>query len=207
MGNLLDLFCFKYNRTDFHELNLDWVISDIKTIAETLKNFISLNVIKYADPIQWNITRQYEANTIVIDPLTGIAYLSTKPVPSGVSLSNTDYWTEVFNLAELLGGVLDNLTTSNMGNSNTATKAITKDYWLLWNNELYVALTDIAAGTALIPGTNIARVTVENYLITYKPNQDKLIIKGILNGEAIQTYGDRHVYEPDNQVIKIIKVE
>jgi hypothetical protein len=34
MSNLLDLFCFKYNRTDFHELNLDWLISDVTRLAE-----------------------------------------------------------------------------------------------------------------------------------------------------------------------------
>lgn len=38
MGNLLDLFVFKYNRTDFHELNLDWLISDMKQLAEHMEN-------------------------------------------------------------------------------------------------------------------------------------------------------------------------
>ena len=30
-------------------------------------DFVNLNTIKYADPIQWNITKQYETNTVVID--------------------------------------------------------------------------------------------------------------------------------------------
>lgn len=197
----------EYPYRNLTDLNLDYLEKKVNELKESVDAFITLNTIKYANPIQWDITKQYETNTIVINPLTGVAYLSTKPVPAGVSLSNTDYWTEVFNLAELLGGILNNLTVTNMGESNTATIAITKDYWLLWNNELYVALTDIAAGTALIPGTNIQRITVENYLMVYKPNQDKLIIKGVLNGEPIQTRGDYHVYEPEEQAIKIIKVE
>lgn len=33
MGRLLDMFVHKYNYTDFHELNLDWLISAFKELA------------------------------------------------------------------------------------------------------------------------------------------------------------------------------
>lgn len=87
--------------TNLHNLDLDWIVSKIKEQEATIKNFINVSTIKYADPIQWNITKQYEANTVVIDPATGTAYISTKPVPSGIALSNTDYWTVVFDLDAL----------------------------------------------------------------------------------------------------------
>ena len=66
MGNA---FFNEYPYTDFHEMNLTWVIQTILKMDTSLKEFIINNAIKYADPIQWNITRQYEENTIVIAKL------------------------------------------------------------------------------------------------------------------------------------------
>lgn len=100
-------FYDKFPYTNFQELNLDWILQYLKAQEEQIKNFIAVSSIKYADPIQWNITTQYEANTIVIDPQTGTAYISTQPVPSGVALSNADYWTVVFDLQtiiDMIGG-------------------------------------------------------------------------------------------------------
>ena len=96
---LQNYFSNKYPYTDFHELNLDWIINQFKEMSIQLEKFVSLNTIKYADPIQWDITTQYETNTIVVDPITGSAYISVQPVPTGVSLSNTDYWSKIFDLS------------------------------------------------------------------------------------------------------------
>ena len=63
--------------TNFHELNLDWILQVLKYIETTMDEFVALNALKYADPIQWDITRQYEKNTIVIEPVSGNAYIST----------------------------------------------------------------------------------------------------------------------------------
>ena len=70
--------------TNFHELNLDWILKALDNIQKTMDQFVALNSLKYADPIQWNITSQYAKNTIVIDPQTGTAYISVQPVPEGV---------------------------------------------------------------------------------------------------------------------------
>lgn len=53
MGRLLDLFVNKYNYTDFHELNLDWLISATK---ELLKEVDSLQ--------DWRTTHIEEYNEL-----------------------------------------------------------------------------------------------------------------------------------------------
>ncbi len=159
---LLDLFVFKYNRTDFHELNLDWLISDVRTLAETLQNFISLNTIKYADPIQWNITTQYEANTVVIDANDGTAYLSVQAVPSGVAITNTDYWMPIFTLNLLSAN--QNITLRDDGANVLSTFSSAVNDWLIWNGTLYKVTQAINTNEAYVVGYNITRYTVENFI-------------------------------------------
>ena len=162
---LLDLFVFKYNRTDFHELNLDWIISDMRTLAETLENFVSLNTIKYADPIQWNITKQYGTNTVVIDANDGTAYLSVQPVPTGVAITNTDYWTPIFTLNLLSAN--QNITLRDDGSNVLATFASNADDWLIWNATLYKVLQPIAVNEAYVVGYNLDRYSVELFIKDY----------------------------------------
>lgn len=165
MGRILDLFINKYNYTDFHELNLDWIISDLRTLAETLENFISLNTIKYANPIQWNITRQYEANTVVIDANDGTAYLSTKPVPTGVGITNTDYWTPIFTLN--LIAFNKNITLRDDGANPSATFSSIIGDWLIWNGILYRVTRPIVVNESYVVGYNLERFTIELFVRSY----------------------------------------
>lgn len=173
MGNLLDLFVFKYNRTDFHELNLDWLISDVKTLAETLNNFVALNSIKFADPIQWNISKQYEAITVVVDPATGTAYLSSRPVPSGVAITNPDYWTVIFDLD--IAQANNNITLRDDGNNVQATFDSVAGDWLLWNGTLYRVTRQIDITAAYVVGYNLERYTVELFIKDYVDGLNQLI--------------------------------
>ena len=91
----------QYPYINVNDLNLDYILSQIKVMMNEVTNFVSINAIKYADPIQWDITRQYEKNTIVIDPVTGTAYISVAPVPAGVALTRPEYWTVVLTLGHL----------------------------------------------------------------------------------------------------------
>lgn len=105
--------------TNFHEMNLDWILQAIKDMNEELRTFINVNTIKYADPLKWDITRQYEANTVVVDE-SGTAYLSVKTVPSGISISRTEYWTEIGNFSKLWISFKTGITPYDAGASTTA---------------------------------------------------------------------------------------
>ena len=149
--------------TNFHELNLDWILQALKEIEKTMDAFVSINALKYADPIQWDITTQYEKNTIVIEPNSGTAYISVQPVPSGVSIANTDYWTVVFDLGMFVVRAAKNLATKyEEDTTNTATQAINKDEWFVWGDTLYKALSNIIAGDQFVIGSNIDHFTIES---------------------------------------------
>ncbi len=154
--------------TNFHDLNLDWIIEVLNEFNTKLSNFVSLATIKYADPLQWNITSQYEANTVVVDS-NGNAYLSVKPVPSGVSLDRVEFWTKIGNFDELWADVKKAITPNDEGHSPTATvnRAVND---LVWVNGALVRVTRaMIAGDAYVPGSNCVSSStneVLHYLIT-----------------------------------------
>lgn len=78
----------KYPYTDFHEINLDWIIAQIKALHHAYDDFKALNTITNAGA--WDITKQYQAWTVVSDNNAG--YISLKPVPAGIAITNTEYW-------------------------------------------------------------------------------------------------------------------
>ena len=154
--------------TNFHDLNLDWIIEVLNEFNTKLTNFVSLATIKYADPIQWDITSQYEANTVVVDS-KGNAYLSVQPVPSGVSLDRVEFWTKIGNFDELWADVKKAITPIDEGHSTTATAARAVDD-LVWVNGALVRVTRaMLAGDAYVPGSNCVSSStneVLHYLIT-----------------------------------------
>lgn len=104
---------FEFPHTRTYDSDLGWLIRRLLELANTMDNFINFNTIKYADPISWNITTQYEANTIVIDPATGNAYISTRPVPAGVNITNEHYWTDIYNYEAQLQPIRDEIENVN----------------------------------------------------------------------------------------------
>ena len=154
--------------TNFHDLNLDWIMDELNEFNTKLTNFISLATIKYADPIQWDITSQYEATTVVVDS-HGNAYLSVQPVPSGVSLDRTEFWTKIGNFDELWADVKKAITPNDEGHSPTATAARAVND-LVWVNGSLVRVTRaMIAGDAYVPGSNCVSSStneVLHYLIT-----------------------------------------
>lgn len=215
MGRLLDYFENKWPYTDFHELNADWLISNVKELITIIDEFVANNSIKYADPLEWNITSQYEKNTVVVDPATGIAYLSVNAVPSGVGIDNTNYWTPIFDLSALfdrfklqIDDIKKAFTDNNEGENKTASKAYSVNDWLWIGNRLYTAIADMPAGTAFIVGTNVKLWNVETQTtVTYNANERTLYIHGKIDPDTpISVTGDYHVYNPTRQAIEIKKV-
>lgn len=155
----------QYPYINVNDLNLDFILKTLRDLKYEVENFVSLNAIKYANPIQWDITRQYERNTVVVDPITGTAYLSVAPVPSGVALNRTEYWTPIFDLD--IAQANNNITLRDDANNVLSTFTSVVGDWLLWNGKLYRVILDIGMSQAYVEGYNVERYTVELFIKDY----------------------------------------
>ena len=157
----------RYPNVNDEILNLDWVIYTVKHLGEEVANFINLNTIKYADPILWDITHQYEANTIVVDPQTGDAYISVQAVPYGVSLSNTSYWTKIYNYADAINTLEEQIAAANEQLATTASAARAAGDLVWLNGLLYRVTAPMIAGDSYVEGSNCVKTTIEEELKLY----------------------------------------
>ena len=153
-----------YPYKNLTDLNLDFILKAIGEMENQVKNFVAINAIKYADPIQWDITRSYEKNTVVIDGHSGVAYISVAPVPYGVALTRPEYWTVVFDLSMFITKGAANFANSYESQpTTTATMDTNEGEWVVWDSTLFEALTDIHAGDAYVVDGNIKKMTVEDF--------------------------------------------
>lgn len=144
---------------NFHELNLDWILDTLKQLDESVTKFISINSIKYANPIQWDITNQYEKNTVVLDK-HGNAYLSVQPVPAGISLDRQEYWTVIGNFSELWASVKAAITPNDEGHDKTASADRAVGDWVWVNDVLYLITKSMSAGDKYIDGSNCQNTNI-----------------------------------------------
>ena len=124
------MFWNKYPYTDFHELNLDMILRMMQELHHDWDEFRAVNEITNAGA--WDITKQYQAWTIVSDNNAG--YISLKPVPVGVAITNTEYWgliadydiliTDLSNRISALENSMASVTADLANKENKVTKIL-----------------------------------------------------------------------------------
>lgn len=195
-GEDMSYLDFDFPHTKFFESDLRELIKQVFIMNDLVTNFVSINAIKYADPIQWNITKSYEKNTVVIDGNSGVAYISVRPVPAGVALTREQYWTKVFDLSIFITkGAANFANTYESEPTTTATQPTAKDKWLVWDTTLYQALTNILPGDRYVPDGNIRRMTVEDFY--------EILMSIIDNEKADREAGDDALELALNEEIEI----
>lgn len=155
-----------YPYTNFHELNQDWILSILKKFENELKEAIDYKTIHYADPLQWNITTQYAPNTVVVDENTGIAYISKDAVPSGILLSDSNYWLPIFDYQKIYNKIMSGVAW-NEKDSETATKNLLVNDLVWYHGDLYRVTKAINIGGKFIINGNITPTTIESLLSNY----------------------------------------
>lgn len=151
---------------DMYQYQLGWLIQELMSFKQDLATAIDLKTIKYADPIQWDITTQYPANTVVVDPKSGTAYMSKIPVPVGVELKNTNYWVVVFNYQDIYNKIMDGVAFNDK-DKDYATKDLLVNDLVWYAGNLYRVTRAIPTGSKYIPGTNLIATTIESLLARY----------------------------------------
>lgn len=151
---------------DMYQYNLGWLIQELMSFKQDLATAIDLKTIKYADPIQWDITTQYSANTVVVDPKSGTAYMSKVPVPAGVELTNSSYWVVVFNYQDIYNRIMDGVAFNDR-DQDYATKDLLVNDLVWYAGDLYRVTRAIPAGSKYIPETNLIKTSIESLLARY----------------------------------------
>lgn len=93
--------------TNFHEINLDWILNEIGKLKTYVEEYTAVNSVGYAGI--WDITKQYPKWSIVSNEDS--AYLSVENVPSGVAIGNSKYWKQLADLDPRIGAVLNQIET------------------------------------------------------------------------------------------------
>ena len=150
---------------NFHELNLDWILHELKELETEITNFVAINSVKYANPITWDITSQYETNTVVLDS-SGNAYLSVQPVPAGVDLDREEYWTKIGNFSALWDSVRSAITPYDEQHNTTASVDHKAGDWVWLENDLFLITKDMTAGDKYVDGSNCKKTNVHDLFTT-----------------------------------------
>ena len=86
----------RFPGTNFHELNIDWLVEAVKILAREMHDFEVVNSISYEGV--WDIHKQYKKYAIVTDD--NKAYISIDLVPAGIQIDNPAYWVLVANFTQ-----------------------------------------------------------------------------------------------------------
>lgn len=83
---------FEFPHTRTYDGDLGYIIKCLNDLNHKYEEYLKYNSIKFADPLAWNISSQYESFVIVCDYEHNKSYISKQPVPAGIDITNTDYW-------------------------------------------------------------------------------------------------------------------
>ena len=98
---------------------------------------------------------------------SGITYLSKIPVPTGISINNTDYWLKVADFSQLASIIKESIAAADDGSSPTSTASRDEGDLVWLNDYLYQVIRTINAGDAYIDTgatPNVQKVTVEDLI-------------------------------------------
>lgn len=168
---------FEFPNTRNYEGDLGYLIKKVIELSDSYDKFFKYNTIHFADPIGWNITKQYAPFTIVFDEDNEASYISKQPVPAGITLDNIDFWSFIgplivdgearTSIERILHFVADIYESGT-----TATELRYAGDFMVIQGQLYQATRDINIGEHYTNGYNMRDITVEDMC--------KLIIDGKL---------------------------
>jgi len=167
------MFINQFPYSDFHEMNLDWIIKKMKEIAASMNDFEAANSVSYEGI--WNITHQYTPWSVVLDAETGYLMISKVPVPAGIAITNTNYWI-------LVSPFKIDIDFSNTSYNAIANKTVKDKFDYIDADIVDLNATDTALSERIT--TNADNIAAE---ITNRTNADTALSGRINNNAAAIT--------------------
>lgn len=137
------------NLTTYIQGSSDYEI--LCAVVSAINQLIALtpiNSITYANPFQWDITKQYAKNTLVLYTDNMCVYMSVDNVPVGVDIKNTEYWAVVCDMSDIYNQLVSAITSLQYSLFDTPAANNINVNELVWiDNELYKCTLAVNAGS------------------------------------------------------------
>lgn len=161
------MFWNKYPYTNFHELNLDWILNMIKDLERTMSEWEALNKITFSG--EWDITKQYPAWTIVNTNGGRDGYISIRPVPAGVTIDNADYWRAVANYTDIIADLQNRMIQAEDDIDDLESDVASLESLKLLRDRRYIFVGD-SYGTQPAAATGWPALTIASLGLTENVN-------------------------------------
>lgn len=181
----------EYPYVDLENANLDFILLTVKEYSEKVDNFIVMEQVKYAEPIEWSIDTQYQKNTIVQYNNGETTYLSKQPVPAGILITDTDYWLRLADYAPAFTKMRLQIVPFDIEDVSIAPVDIPADTILWYRGALYKANTYIYEGDTLRPNVNLTPTNVLEWI------QDLATTVGTFSQDIQDLQGDMTTAQTD----------
>ena len=103
---------YDFPNVSAYDSDLREVLTMLRGLTHEMRDFTVVNKITNAGA--WDITRQYKPWTIVSD--NNIGYISVRPVPAGIEITNTDYWALVADYDILITNLSERISALEFNN-------------------------------------------------------------------------------------------
>lgn len=186
----MNSFLNQFPYSDFHEMNLDWILKTVKALQMEMHDFKAVNQMTFEGT--WDITKQYKPYAIVFDYDSGYSYLSKQAVPVGIPITNADYWFLVGPLiidsqARASIDLILRFIANNYDATNIATAVRYSGDYVVANGQLYVITQTINIGEAYTAGYNCTATTVEQMILDQFPIDTAQILDNAITTSKINT--------------------
>ena len=187
---------FEFPHTRSYEGDLGFVLKKVIELSESYDKFFRYNTIHFADPIEWNITTQYAPFTIVFDTANEASYISKQPVPAGITLDNSDFWSFVGPLIvdgyarTAIEQILHFITGLYEASDIATALRSTGDYIIISGN-LYKITQPVNIGEHYTEDYNIESTTIKEMCVDLQPEIDTALNTSSLNPIANKPVAER----------------
>lgn len=160
----------------------------------------------FAEPIQWDSTKDYEALTIVLHE--GTSYTSRQPVPAGIDIANEQYWAETGNYNAQIEQYrtttkanTDKLAAMGIDTTKDATDFLNRLETLDTDNDLNKSVLKAAFGDDNVEaaGTSFKSNYMDIRKLGCKPGDESIDNAALINEWLATNPSNRNIYVPDGE--------